>query len=242
MIHSHLSIFPSRYYKVSKSKQEQDLSKSSNSKQIPNKRSFTLSQAILLVIVALIIGFLGGIKFTDYANKKYLGSNPILPMNMSQNPMPGSLGKMPPGEVKMDPLEAIQKMEQMLISDPKNLQILTHLGNLYYDTDNPQKAVETYEKALAINRNNPDVLTDCGIMYRQLKNYDKALAYFKEATQIAPSHFQSSFNMGIVYRDDLKQYQKAIDTWNQLLTHAPNSPMSTQVKAEIQKTKEMLAK
>jgi tetratricopeptide (TPR) repeat protein len=164
-------------------------------------------------------------------------------MPMQGNPMqqdnPMQKGAMP-GPVNMDTQQAIVKMEEMLKSEPNNVQLIVHLGNLYFDTNNPQKAVDTYEKALVIDRKNADVLTDCGVMYRALKKYDKALAYFKEATQVEPTHFQSWYNMGIVYREDLKQYQKAIDTWNQLLVKIPNSEHAAQVQADIQKTKDLM--
>ena len=221
---------------MNQNKKSEPVSKSSG------KTTSTMSttKATIFVVIALVVGFVGGIKFADNANQKLTVnaiSNTPTNMAMPQMGMPGSMSGMSPGQVNIDKQQAISKMEEMLKADSSNVQLLVHLGNLYYDTQNPQKAVEAYERALAIDRKNPDVLTDCGVMYRALKKYDKALACFKEATQISPKHFQSWYNMGIVYREDLKQYQKAIDTWNQLLVNIPDSENAAQVKEDIAKTK-----
>lgn len=215
-----------------------------NHKSIPSPvkssgRTFSISKVTLFVLSALIVGFIGGIWFADNAHNQL--SNPVI--NVSANPgmtMDVTQKETMPGPVNMDASQAIVKMEEILKSDPNNVELLIHLGDLYYNVHNPEKAVATYERALALDPKNPDVLTDCGSMYRELKNYDKCLAYYKQAAQISPQHYQSWFNMGITYRDDLKQYQKAIDAWNQLLANNPNSPNAAQVRDEIQKTRALL--
>ncbi len=215
-----------------------------NRKSIPlpeklSGKHISIFMGSVWVLGALVVGFLGGIWFADNAHNQL--SNPMT--NVSVNPgtaMDVTQKETMPGPVNIDTPQAIAKMEEILKSDPNNLQLLIHLGNLYYNSHNPEKAIATYERALALDRKNPDVLTDCGSMYRELKNYNKALAYFKEASQISPQHYQSWFNMGITYREDLKQYQKAIDAWNQLLVNNPNSPNAAQVREEIQKTKALL--
>ena len=214
--------------------------------QPTQRKTVSISKTMIFVGIALVVGFIGGILFADNANKQMQAVNSM--QMMANNPAMGnmqsmdvSMGRgMAPGPVNMDTQQAIVKMESMLKSDPNNVQLMTHLGNLYFDTHNPQKAVETYEKVLEIEPNNPNVLTDCGIMYRQLKKPDKALAYFKKANKLDPSHFQSAYNMGIVYREDLKQYQKAIDVWNKLLTQKLTPAQTAQVRTDIQNTKALM--
>ena len=218
--------------------------KENKTKQTPKtpeipKSSITRTKAAIWIGSALLVGFLGGIWFGDHAQKNMFPSSVTMPMNMdlSGNSMQGGMA---PGPVNLDKQEAIKKMEQILASDPNNLELRIHLGNLYYDTDNPQKAVDNYEKALALDRKNPDVLTDCAVMYRRLKQYDKALAYLKDATRLSPTHYQSWYNLGIVYREDFQQYQNAINTWNQLLKNMPDNPHASQIKQDIAYTKKLL--
>lgn len=175
---------------------------------------------VLTVVVALIVGLLGGYLIFNISssNKQKLPENVAVPQGTGS-----------PTDYQMRITEA----EKIVAKDPKNAQVWTQLANDYFDTDQPQKAVNAYAKVLELEPANANVLTDQGIMYRKLGWYDKAIANFEKAQQIDPNHLQSLYNLGVVYLQDLKQPQKARQIWTKYLQFDSTSPTAQQIKADL---------
>ena len=178
---------------------------------------------ILMVVVALVVGLLGG--YLVFSLSKKTESAPVG-------------GGVPLGSGSpTDYQQRIAEAEKIVAREPKNLQVWVQLGNDYFDTDQPQKAVNAYGKALEIDPNNPNLLTDQGVMYRRIGWYDKAIANFEKASQIDPKHVQSLYNIGIVYAMDLKQADKAIKAWTRYLEIDSTSPQGQQVRGLVEQLK-----
>jgi tetratricopeptide (TPR) repeat protein len=171
---------------------------------------------VLIVVMALVIGLLGGFFIFSLSGK---------------NETPTQTGGAPAGsDSPVEYQQRIAELEKVVANEPKNLQALTMLANDYYDTDQPKKASETYAKALELDPKNPDLLTDQGVMYKRLGAFDKALANFEKAQGIDPKHLQSLYNIGIIYAADLKQPDKALKAWTHYLELDSTSPAAQQVK------------
>jgi cytochrome c-type biogenesis protein CcmH/NrfG len=178
---------------------------------------------ILGIVVALIIGILGGFLIFSVSTKR------------ESAPVSGGL---PPGAGSpTDYQQRIAEAEKIVAADPKNGQAWIQLGNDYFDTDQAKKAVDAYGKALEIDPTNTNVLTDQGIMYRKIGWYDKAIANFEKAQQIDPKHLQSLYNLGVVYATDLKQTDKAVKLWTHYLELDTTSPTAQQVKIQLDQLK-----
>lgn len=119
--------------------------------------------------------------------------------------------------------DSIRQHEDEVQKDPKNADAWIHLGNLYFDTDQPAKAVQSYEKALVLKPDQPDVLVDCGVMYRELKEYDKALQYFRKALMINPRHEFALFNSGVVLYHDMNRHEDGLNAWRELVRTNPEA-------------------
>ena len=145
---------------------------------------------LLAIVVALIVGLLGGYLVFSVAVKKETPNQVGVPQG-SGSPT--------------DYQQRIAEAEKLVAQDPKNIQAWTQLGNDYFDTDQAQKAINAYAKVLELDPNNANVLTDQGVMYRKVGWYDKAITNFERAQKIDPKHLQSLYNLGIVYATDLKQ-------------------------------------
>lgn len=181
---------------------------------------------LVYIIVALLVGLLGGFLIFSVANKNKSASAPP--------PVP--MGSGSPADYTQRIIEA----EKVVAQDPKNYQAWVQLGNDYFDTEQPQKAVNAYGKALELDanhQNTPNVLTDQGVMYRKMGLFDKAIANFEKASKLDPKHSQSLFNLGVVYANDLKQNDKAIDAWQRYLALDAMSPQGQQVKAMVEELK-----
>jgi Tfp pilus assembly protein PilF len=177
---------------------------------------------VLYIVVALLVGLLGGYLVFSLAGGK------------KQEVIPNAGIPMGAGS-PADYQTRIAEAEKIVARDPKNLQAWVSLGNDYFDTSQPQKAIEAYGKALGLNPNNPDVLTDQGVMFRKVGWFDKALANFEKAQQIDPKHLQSLYNIGVVYLEDLKQPDKAFKVWGKYLEMDSTSPTAQQIKAAMER-------
>ncbi|QXE92180.1 tetratricopeptide repeat protein [Geomonas subterranea] len=174
---------------------------------------------VLTVVVALIVGLLGGYLIFNIAGQN---KEPQVAMSVPQ-------GAGSPNDYQRRIVEA----EKIVAADPKNLQAWIQLGNDYFDTDQAQKAVNAYGKALELDPKNLNVMTDQGIMYRKIGWYDKAIANFELAQSIDPKHLQSLYNLGVVYLQDLKQPDKAKEVWTKYLQFDSTSPTAQQIKNDM---------
>lgn len=120
----------------------------------------------------------------------------------------------------MDRVKAVEKQTQL---EPANVAAWTELGNLYFDTEQPEKAITAYEKALTLDPKQPDVLTDQGVMYRQVGKFDKALECFNKAIAINPGHVIAQFNKSVVYEHDKNDKVSAIATLKELAAKNPSA-------------------
>lgn len=130
--------------------------------------------------------------------------------------------------------QKISELKNIVAADPDNFQAWTALGNEYFDGNQYMDAIDAYDKALKIRPNSPDVLTDQGVMFRRLGWFDRAIANFSKANEIDPTHTTSVFNLGIVYRYDLKDFAKAAQAWEHFLEISPNDPRAPQVRQDLE--------
>ena len=182
------------------------------------KKESVVILAIVIFVGGFVVGAISGIQF--YAKEHRNGD--------SRRPAPG---ENIPQAVNQD---EISQWEAVVQKEPKNLPALVSLGNLYFDSHQPNKAIAAYERALAIDPKNPDVLTDLGIMYREIKDYDRAVKEFREAARIDGSHKNSRFNLAIVLQEDKKDIQGAIAAWRDYLRVDPTGERSAMAKAELE--------
>jgi len=194
---------------------------------------------ILYVVIALVVGFVGGatvgiLWMTKGTEKTAMVQKP--PMAPPGAPAPAAA---PPPRDTIEATSQIQTLKEIVKKDPKNLPAWVELGNLYFDTDQPKEAIEAYSQYLAIKPNNADVRTDMGIMYRKLGQFDKAIQEFKKAAQSDPKHVNSRYNIGLVLLHDKQDIQGAVKAWEEYLKVDPNSEKAQRIRAQIEKMRSM---
>ncbi|MDL2268076.1 tetratricopeptide repeat protein [Desulfovibrio sp. OttesenSCG-928-G15] len=149
------------------------------------------------------------------------------PMNISEagekRPLGAGGGGIVSGQADKQLLQSIFQHEEDLRKDPNNVEAWEHLGNLYYDSHEPEKAIRAYTKALELNPRNTSVLVDCGLMYRQLKQFDTAVEFFGKVLALDPKHQIALFNTGVVLYFDLGQKEKGLEAWNRLMQINPDA-------------------
>ncbi len=172
----------------------------------------TVNTVFVAGIVCLIAGFLGGVIYSTYKS----GSEGMSQPSMYQTPSSPQAG------TSTQQADLIKALELKLAQNPGDKDSWAQLGNLYFDTNNPQKAIEVYSKYNELNPNNPDVWTDLGIMYRRAGQFSQAVAAFDRAIEINPNHPQSWFNKGIVLLHNMNNPEEAVKAWEKLVKLAPD--------------------
>ncbi len=113
--------------------------------------------------------------------------------------------------VQQDPLQDIKGMEQKVAQNPGNADLLTNLGNAYFDYGtslrdggNPDdakgffaKAAAVYQKALDLKPNQVGVETDMGTALYYCGQPDQAEAAYQKAIAMDPKYINARLNYGI---------------------------------------------
>ncbi|MDA8141775.1 MAG: tetratricopeptide repeat protein [Desulfobacteraceae bacterium] len=181
---------------------------------------------ILIVALAVAIGFVGGVIFSAYRASK---SGPIA------GPAASS------ASVSEDQKKMLSALKERVNKNPNDLEAWTQLGHLYFDMDQPRDAIEAYEHSLKLDGNRPDVWTDLGVMYRRNEEPQKAVEKFDQALKLNPNHQIALYNKGIVLMHDLKDPKGAIAAWEALLAINPEArtPNGDLLRDIVQQLKQM---
>ncbi len=203
-------------------------------------QGWTTVQAYTLAVVCLLLG--GAIGYL------LRGSEPgtVVPaqaaQTQQQNVGPAQIpgfGAVPGGGSSPELVDkAAQPMLEALKRNPKDVDTLAKLGNLYYDAQLYQKAIGYYEQALKITPDNVNLRTDMGTAMFYLGDSDKALAEFQKSLAYKPNHPNTLFNTGIVKWQGKNDAKGAIAAWEQLLKTNPNYPERQKVEDLLNRAKE----
>jgi cytochrome c-type biogenesis protein CcmH/NrfG len=156
------------------------------------------------VVIALMVGFFGGLVFSIYKSTANL-------------PAPG--GAAAPREQQLAMM--LSALEEKVRANPQDAEAWIQIGNIHFDADRPREAIAAYEKALALEPGNAEVLTDLGIMYRRAGDPQEALRRFDQAIAANPKLENPRFNKGVVLLNDLNDRAAAIKAWEELLAINP---------------------
>lgn len=193
----------------------------------PNLKAYVRKEtALLIALLALAVGFFGGVFFGVYK------SGPSVAGGAGGGPA-----------MKRDFSAEIAALEKQTRDEPANAGAWIDLGNLYFDADQYEKSIQAYRKALELAPDNADVWTDMGVMQRKAGRSEEAVKAFDQAIAVNPKHEISRLNKGIVLLHDLQNPQGAMQAWEGLLQINPTAsfPGGMSVDQMIQQLKKQAA-
>ncbi|HPM35408.1 MAG TPA: tetratricopeptide repeat protein, partial [Spirochaetota bacterium] len=93
---------------------------------------------------------------------------------------------------KKDPLKDIENMrtkqialyEELLETEPNNVEIILKIANAYKDIQDYDKAIDYYLKAIKIDPKNYDAITELGHAYALKGDYAKAIETYEKAKTV----------------------------------------------------------
>jgi tetratricopeptide (TPR) repeat protein len=186
------------------------------------KKQWTRKQAFVLSVVFLLTGIAGGwsirkfhrpvvaesAKTSGIAAQPEKAANPASPQS-------------DPAQLKSIADAQAAPLLNKLKSDPNNPELLTGIGNLYYDAQRYPIAVDYYSRSLNARPSDASVRTDMGTAYWYMGNADSAIAEFNKALTYAPNNPNTLFNRGLVRWKGKRDAAGAIADWETLLATDP---------------------
>jgi len=207
--------------------------------------NWTGTQAYVLAVICLLAGVAIGYLVRGSASNDASAAPPTQTASA-----PAGMGGMPPGMggVQQPSPEQMKQMADTqaapLIAELKNrpddADLLSKIGNMYYDAQVYPDAVKYYEGSLKVNPKATDVRTDMATAYHYMGQADKAIEEYDKVLRIDPKHANALFNEGMVKWQDKMDMKGAIAAWKQLLETNPDYPKRDQVQELISKAEEHL--
>lgn len=199
------------------------------------KSSWTNAQAYTLIVICLLIGIAGGWVLrgsqSPAAAAQAANTSPgMVPSNMGEQPSPQQMKLM--GDTQASPLL------NQLKSDPNNVELLTRVGNIYYDTQQYPTAIDYYRRVLNLQADNAGVRTDFATAIWYTGDADTAIAEFNKALSYEPNKANTLFNLGVVKWQGKMDINGAVAAWQKLLDTNPtyeNRPKVLEMIAQAKK-------
>ena len=139
-------------------------------------------------------------------------------------------------------------MESALKNDPKNVNILIQLGNLYYDwgqdevdregnsaqpSDKWTQGINYYEQALEIDPGNLNVRTDMATLMRDTGQVDQAIQEYHTVLKLDPQHPQARINLILALGESKRDYRGALSEYDKLMKEVPSQKENTELSQEV---------
>ncbi len=187
------------------------------------------SNVIIVGILALILGFVGGLFWSDQKDTP----------QQTFTPAPQPSGR-PASQLSIEDQKTLNRLQNDAERDSTNFRALVSLANFYFDHDSYNQAIKYYEKAVELDPNNADVMTDLGTMYRRIGNPEKAISFFRRARNADPTHQNSVLNLGIVYFHDLNDKAGALKAWEEYLSLGVQGERVDQIRRTVEQLRKSL--
>ena len=196
--------------------------------------AWTSPQAYTLAVICLILGGLAGYLLRGSSSpdmpESAAAANSGMPGAATQQPTPEQMAHM--AEKQAEPL--VQKLQ----SHPDDPQLLSSLGNVYYDAQQYDKAIEYYKKSLKIQPTNVDVRSDMATCLWYKNDADAAIAEFEKSLKYNPQHASTLYNLGVVKWQGKADPKGAVQAWEKLLQTNPNYENKARVMELISRARQ----
>jgi len=106
--------------------------------------------------------------------------------------------------------------------NPKNVQALINLGNLYREIGQLKQAEHYYKQALLIDNNNFIAINNMANIFLTLCRYDKAEKYYLRAIKLNKNYFDAYYNLGATYQNK-GEHKLAINYYKRAQKIQPNN-------------------
>ena len=196
---------------------------------------WTQKQALILSAICLTAGIAGGWSIRAWQGSGVSqtaqvaigpmavtpGAEPIAPGAAAQSPSPAQLKAM--AETQVAPLMAKLK------SDGSSAELLTSIGDIYYDAQQYASAADYYGRVLKVKPDAASVRTDMATAYWYTGDADRAIAEYNKVLASSPNNTNALFNRGLVKWRGTQDAAGALADFKKLMAIDPKYAGKAQV-------------
>jgi len=132
----------------------------------------------------------------------------------------------------------IQDLKAKLYENPENIQLLSALGDAYFNQGRFLEAIGEYEKVLKINSENADCLNDVGLAYFYTGNTGAALDSVKKAVKVNPEYKYAWLSMGFMLTS-LERYDEALPALTRVKELDAGGPLAEEAENFMKRINEI---
>lgn len=140
-------------------------------------------------------------------------------------------------DIKLENIQAINQLEELVKNSPNDLDNLLKLGNLLFDSGFYERAIVHYQRYLKSKPDAADVIVDMGVCYFQTEKYENAISNFKKGIELNPKHQTAYLNLGVVYKFGLNNKTEAIKWWKKAVELDPASEVGKKAQDFLNQNK-----
>jgi tetratricopeptide (TPR) repeat protein len=191
---------------------------------------WTQKQALVLSAICLIAGIAGGWSIRAWQGSGAIETAQVVTTAAAAVPVAPVAAPAPsPADLKAMADTQVAPLMAKLKSDGNNAELLTSIGNIYYDAQQYTSAVDYYGRALKAKPDVASVRTDMATAYWYIGNADRAIAEYNKVLASAPNNTNALFNRGLVKWRGKKDAAGALADFKKLLAIDPNYAGKAQV-------------
>jgi tetratricopeptide (TPR) repeat protein len=109
--------------------------------------------------------------------------------------------------------------------DPDNSEYMVNLGNVYYNAKKFKEAVDVFSRLVDQDPASTFGFTGLGRSLNQLRRYKEAADAYESAIALVPDQSDLHLLVGIIYQENLKDYQKALDHYDEYIRLGGDDPV-----------------
>lgn len=132
--------------------------------------------------------------------------------------------------------KALPFYQRAVLYDPEFVFAWDNIGICNRKLGNFDEALKAYKTSLKLDPKGITALQNLPVVYISKKNYKKAIESYGELEKVEPDNPEVFYGTGVVYYQNLKDYEKALDNmckaYNLYISH--NSPYRTDAEKLIQ--------
>ena len=118
--------------------------------------------------------------------------------------------------------------------DPNEAYYYNERGKLFEeDLNKYEKAILDYDKAIELEPMKTNWLFSRAFLYEKMEQYDKSLSDYIKIIDIDSTDPGVFNNVGLLYRDYLKNYEKALVSFDKNIQLAPKNPIGYKNRADL---------
>lgn len=202
--------------------------------ETPKPKIWTTTQIYVLGVICLALGLPAG-----YLLHAGPSGSPAAVTQADPHAGTGApAGQPTPEQMRRMADKAAEPLLVELKSRPADPDLLSRIGNVYYDTQLYPEAIRYYAESLKYAPRNVNVRTDMATAMFFLGDADRALAELNTSLQYQPNHPQSLLNLGLIKWESRMDTDGAIAAWQKLLDTNPNFEQAGQVREMIARARQ----